>query len=50
MTAAKLRLAMASMGQPETKVGRFCEELWDYPVDALPASRVAQGRICGQTA
>ncbi len=27
MTAAKLRLAMASMGQSETKVGDLCEEL-----------------------
>lgn len=27
MTAAKLRLAMASMGQPETTVGNLCEEL-----------------------
>jgi DNA invertase Pin-like site-specific DNA recombinase len=27
MTVAKLRLAMASMGQPETKVGDLCEEL-----------------------
>jgi DNA invertase Pin-like site-specific DNA recombinase len=27
MTATKLRLAMASMGQPETKVGNLCEEL-----------------------
>ena len=27
MTAAKLRLAMAAMGQPETQVGRLCEEL-----------------------
>lgn len=27
MTAAKLRLAMAAMGQPETKVGDLCEEL-----------------------
>jgi DNA invertase Pin-like site-specific DNA recombinase len=27
MTATKLRLAMASMGQPETKVGDLCEEL-----------------------
>lgn len=27
MTAAKLRLAMASMGQPETKVGELCREL-----------------------
>jgi DNA invertase Pin-like site-specific DNA recombinase len=27
MTAAKLRLAMAAMGQPETKVGNLCEEL-----------------------
>lgn len=27
MTAAKLRLAMAAMGQPETKVGYLCEEL-----------------------
>lgn len=27
MTAAKLRLAMAAMGQPETKVSQLCEEL-----------------------
>lgn len=27
MTAAKLRLAMAAMGQPETKVGDLCREL-----------------------
>ena len=27
MTAAKLRLAMASMGQKETKVGELCAEL-----------------------
>jgi DNA invertase Pin-like site-specific DNA recombinase len=27
MTAAKLRLAMAAMGQPETKVGSLCNEL-----------------------
>uniref|UniRef100_UPI0025FBFD0B helix-turn-helix domain-containing protein n=1 Tax=uncultured Thiodictyon sp. TaxID=1846217 RepID=UPI0025FBFD0B len=27
MTAAKLRLAMASMGQPETNVGDLCREL-----------------------
>ncbi|MDN5935117.1 MAG: recombinase family protein [Nitrosospira sp.] len=27
MTAAKLRLAMASMGQPETKVGDLCNEM-----------------------
>lgn len=27
MTAAKLRLAMAAMGQPETKVGTLCQEL-----------------------
>lgn len=27
MTAAKLRLAMAAMGQPETKVGNLCQEL-----------------------
>ena len=27
MTAAKLRLAMAAMGQPETKVGELCVEL-----------------------
>jgi len=27
MTAAKRRLAMASMGQPETKVGDLCKEL-----------------------
>ena len=27
MTAAKVRLAMAAMGQPETKVSQLCEEL-----------------------
>jgi DNA invertase Pin-like site-specific DNA recombinase len=27
MTTAKLRLAMAAMGQPETKVGDLCEEM-----------------------
>lgn len=27
MTPAKLRLAMAAMGQPETRVGDLCEEL-----------------------
>jgi DNA invertase Pin-like site-specific DNA recombinase len=27
MTAAKLRLAMASMGQPESKVGELCKEM-----------------------
>jgi hypothetical protein len=27
MTAAKLRLAMASMGKPETKIGELCAEL-----------------------
>ena len=27
MTAAKLRLAMAAMGKPETKVGELCLEL-----------------------
>ena len=27
MTAAKLRLAMASMGKPETNVGDLCTEL-----------------------
>jgi predicted transcriptional regulator len=27
VTAAKLRLAMAAMGQPETKVGNLCNEL-----------------------
>jgi DNA invertase Pin-like site-specific DNA recombinase len=27
MTSAKLRLAMVSMGQPETKIGELCKEL-----------------------
>lgn len=27
MTVAKLRLAMAAMGAPETKVGELCAEL-----------------------
>ncbi|MGZ8186480.1 MAG: hypothetical protein ACXWTL_08550 [Methylobacter sp.] len=35
MTAAKLRLAMAAMGQPETTVGNLCKELGIIP-----------GRLC----
>lgn len=31
MTAAKLRLAMASMGKRETNVGALCEELGITP-------------------
>lgn len=31
MAAAKLRLALAAMGQPETQVGRLCEELGISP-------------------
>ena len=31
MTAAKLRLAMAAMGQPETKVSDLCQELGITP-------------------
>jgi DNA-binding phage protein len=27
MTTSKLRLAMASMGKPETKIGDLCREL-----------------------
>ena len=27
MTSAKLRLAMAAMGQPETRIGALCAEL-----------------------
>jgi transposase-like protein len=27
MTAAKLRLAMAAMGKPETRIGELCQEL-----------------------
>ncbi|MFZ1711966.1 MAG: recombinase family protein, partial [Nitrosomonas sp.] len=27
MTASKLRLAMSSMGQPETKIGNLCKEI-----------------------
>lgn len=27
MTRAKVRLAMAAMGKPETSVGKLCEEL-----------------------
>lgn len=27
MTPAKVQLAMAAMGQPETRVGRVCEEM-----------------------
>jgi AcrR family transcriptional regulator len=27
VTGAKLRMAMAAMGQPETKVGDLCQEL-----------------------
>ena len=33
MTAAKLRLAMASMGKRETNVGALCEELGDHAAE-----------------
>ena len=36
MTAAKLRLAMAAMGKPETKVGDLCKELGHNPSNAIP--------------
>ena len=36
MTPAKLRLAMAAMGKPETNVGELCES-WASPVHALSA-------------
>jgi DNA invertase Pin-like site-specific DNA recombinase len=37
MTAAKLRLAMAAMGQPETKVGDLCRGTRHHPADSVPA-------------
>jgi hypothetical protein len=36
MTLAKVRLAMAAMGQPKTKVADLCRELGGNPPDALP--------------
>ena len=39
MTPAKLRLAMAAMGQRHTVVSELCKELGDHSPDALPASR-----------
>lgn len=39
MTPAKLQLAMASMGQRETKVGDLCKELGDHTPNALPLYR-----------
>ena len=36
MTAAKLRLAMAAMGQSETKVGNLCNELGGNSTDSVP--------------
>ena len=39
MTAAKLRLAMAAMGQPETKVAGAMRRAGSHPPDALPACR-----------
>ena len=48
MTAAKLRLAMAAMGKPETKIGELCAELGISASDALPAC--GPGRVdCGRT-
>jgi DNA invertase Pin-like site-specific DNA recombinase len=39
MTAAKVRLAMAAMGQKETKVTDLCSELAITRQNALPACR-----------
>ena len=39
MTAAKVRLAMAAMGQKETKVADLVQRTGYYPADALPACR-----------
>lgn len=44
MTTAKLRLVMAAMEKPQTKVSRLCEELGHHPTDTLPSS-VAQRRV-----
>ncbi len=44
MTAAKLRLAMAAMGQPETKVSELCKELdINYPADTVPTCITERG-------
>ena len=37
MTPAKLRLAMAAMGQPETVVSELCKEFRSLPPDTLSA-------------
>jgi DNA invertase Pin-like site-specific DNA recombinase len=39
MTAAKLRLAMAAMGQRQTVVSELCKQLGGHLPDALPSSR-----------
>jgi DNA invertase Pin-like site-specific DNA recombinase len=36
MTTAKLRLAMAAMGKPETSVGDPLQRVGNYPIHALP--------------
>lgn len=37
MTPVKLRLAMASMGQSETKVSTLCRGTWDNPANFVQA-------------
>ena len=45
MTAAKLRLAMASMGKRDTSVGALCEELG---IGFVPWSPLGQGFLTGK--
>jgi DNA invertase Pin-like site-specific DNA recombinase len=48
MTAAKVRMAMAAMGQKETKVADLCSELKYLPANALPACRAGRHATQGR--
>ena len=44
MTPAKVRLAMASMGKPDTKVSELCKEL-GVPAGPLPATSLQTAKL-----
>jgi len=48
MTPAKLRLAMASMGRPGTKVGRTLPGTGNHPANAVPARITDRGTTPGR--
>jgi hypothetical protein len=51
MTPAKLRLAMAAMGKPETNVGAQCRELWVLPgLPSIDMSRLLENPVQCSTA